>query len=111
MNIHDPRALARQAVSARPGRPATVLMHDSPDARVVLFRIDAGQEVPVHTSPSTVLLTILSGTGVVMGSEGERAVHAGDIVAYARGEQHGMRANDEQLLIAATIAPRPSAVT
>jgi quercetin dioxygenase-like cupin family protein len=36
-------------------------------------------------------------------------VRAGDIVAYAPEEKHGMRALDEQLVLAAVIAPRPAA--
>lgn len=107
MNVYEPRALAAAAVSARPDRPATALIHDADDARVVLFRIDPGQEVPVHTSTSTVLLVIVSGSGTVVGANGERAVRAGDIVAYDATEPHGMRAAGEQLVIAAVIAPRP----
>lgn len=108
MKIYDPRALAA-AATAQPHRPATALMHDSADARIVLFRIEPGQAVPVHTSTSTVLLSVLSGSGVVVGAEGERTVHAGDIVAYDAQEPHGMRADREQLVIAAVIAPRPAA--
>ena len=109
MNVYDARELAAKAVTAQPNRPATALVHDSADVRVVLFRIDPGQEVPVHTSASTVLLTIVSGSGTVAGANGERAVHAGEIVTYDAREPHGMRAGDEQLVIAAVIAPRPGA--
>jgi quercetin dioxygenase-like cupin family protein len=108
MNVYDVRALAADAVSARPDRPATAMAHDSADARIVVFRIDPGQQVPVHTSTSTVILTVVSGHGTVVGQEGERAVRAGDMVAYSRGEPHGMSASDEeQLVIAAVITPRP----
>lgn len=107
MKVHDAPALAAAAVSARPGRPATSLLHDSADARVVVFRIDPGEEVAVHVSPSSVLLMILEGRGVVSGADGERQVKAGDIVAYDPREPHGMRAPSERLVIAAVIAPRP----
>lgn len=84
-------------------------MHDSADARVVVFRIEPGQAVPVHTSTSTVLLLIVSGAGIVAGTDGERSVRSGDIVACDAREPHGMRAGAEQLIVAAVIAPRPSA--
>jgi quercetin dioxygenase-like cupin family protein len=109
MNVLDPRALALSAVAANASRPATFLALDSDDARVVLFRIDPGQAVATHTSPSTVLLHVLAGSGTVTGAEGDRDVRAGDLVSYAPREPHGMRATDEQLLIAAIIAPRPAA--
>jgi len=107
VNVYHPRAMAAGAVSARPDRPATALVHDAADARVVLFRIEPGQEVAVHTSTSTVLLVVVSGSGTVTGADGERTVGTGDIVAYAAEEPHGMRAAGEQLVIAAVIAPRP----
>ena len=105
--MHDAVALATRAVSASGSRPATAVIHDSPDARVVVFRIEPGQAVPVHTSPSTVLLTVLSGRGLVSGGEGEREVGPGELVAYDPRAPHGMRATDGQLLLMAIIAPRP----
>lgn len=109
MKIYDAPMLAAAAVAPNGDRPATTLVHDSSDARVALFRLEPGQSVPVHASPSTVLLSILSGSGTVIGAEGERAVKTGDIVAYAENEAHGMRAAGEQFVIAAVIAPRPGA--
>jgi quercetin dioxygenase-like cupin family protein len=98
---------AGAAVSAQPSRPATALLHDVADARVVVFRIEAGQAVAPHTSTSTVLLSVVAGHGMVSGAEGERAVSAGDLVAYDVAELHGMRALDERLVLVAIITPRP----
>lgn len=100
---------ARQAVSAQSSRPATALLHDVPDARVVVFRIDPGQEVAPHTSTSTVLLAVVSGSGTVSGASGEKPVSAGDLVTYDLGELHGMKAGNEQLVLVAFITPRPGA--
>jgi quercetin dioxygenase-like cupin family protein len=109
MKNHSMPALAAGAVANSPDRPATTLAHDCADVRVVLFRIEPGQAVPSHTSPSTVVLMIVSGSGIVLGAEGDRTARAGDLVSYERDEPHGMRATDEQLVIAAVIAPRPAA--
>jgi quercetin dioxygenase-like cupin family protein len=98
---------ARDAVSAQPSRPATALLHDVPDARVVVFRLEPGQEVAPHTSTSTVLLSIVSGSGTVSGASRESSVKAGDLVAYDAGEVHGMRAGREPLVLVAVITPRP----
>jgi quercetin dioxygenase-like cupin family protein len=108
MKVYHVSEIAGSAVAAHADRPATSLVHDASDARVVLFRIEPGQAVPVHTSASTVLLTIVSGSGVVVGSgDEERHVRPGDIVAYDAHEPHGMRAESERLVVAAVIAPRP----
>jgi quercetin dioxygenase-like cupin family protein len=103
----DPRAAARAAPAASPTRPATAILHDGPDARLVVFRLAPGQAVPPHRSASTVTLAVLEGAGVLSGGDGERACVAGDVVVYAPDELHGMRATDAELLLLATIAPRP----
>lgn len=107
MIVHQPQLAAQHATPAHPGRPATAIIHDSPDVRLVTFRIDPGQRVPPHTSASTVVLTVVSGSGTVTGGDEERDVRAGDVVAYAPGELHGMEATEETLVIVASIAPRP----
>jgi quercetin dioxygenase-like cupin family protein len=109
MKVYDTIATAGAAVAPPASRPATALLHDSPGARVVVFRIEPGQQVAPHTSGSTVLLSIAAGSGMVLGAEGERLVRAGDLVAYEPRELHGMRALDEQLVIVAAITPRPGA--
>lgn len=110
MKVLDPRQAATDAVAANASRPATAIVHDSEDARLVVFRLAPGQAVAPHRSNSTVMLSVLAGCGFVSGSEGERAVEAGDLVVYAPEEVHGMRAGDEELTLLATIAPRPGSM-
>ena len=107
MKVLDPVAAAKSAVAPNPGRPATAVIHDSDDVRLIVFRISAGQQVPPHTSHSTVTLTVLEGSGILSGGNTERVCAKGDVVTYERGELHGMRADAEELLILASIAPRP----
>lgn len=109
MKHFDPLALAKGAVSAQPSRPATALAHDCADARVVIFRIEPGQQVAPHTSTSTVILSIASGSGVVSDAVLEREVRSGDVIVYEPGELHGMRALGETMVVQAIIAPRPGA--
>lgn len=107
MKITRLPAAASASAAPRADRPATAIIADSADARVVLFRIDAGQAVSPHTNASTVLMTVIDGRGVVSGPDGDHDVHAGDFAAYEPNELHGMRAIDERLVILATITPRP----
>jgi quercetin dioxygenase-like cupin family protein len=62
----------------------------------------------MHTSSSTVVLHVLSGSGLVSGAQGERAVEAGTIVADEPDEPHGMRATSQELVLLAAITPRPA---
>ena len=111
MQISNSLEIAARAVSANPDRASTAILHDSDHARVVVFRVDAGQSVPPHTSDSTVILTVVSGSGFVSGPvDGvviEQQVSPGAVATYAPGELHGMRADGGRLVIVATIAPRP----
>jgi quercetin dioxygenase-like cupin family protein len=97
------------AVSARPDRAATALLHDSDDARFVVFRISPGQSVPPHRNASSVTLVVLDGMGIVSGANGERIVSRGDLVTYDPHEVHGMRAASGTLELLAIIAPRQRA--
>ena len=109
MKVLDPRRLALEAVAATEARPATAIVHDVPDARMVVFRIAPGQEVPPHTTSSTVTLAVLAGRGVLSGGDGEREGEPGEVAVYEPNEMHGMRAGAEDFLLLATITPRPGA--
>jgi quercetin dioxygenase-like cupin family protein len=103
----DALAAARGAVALRLDRPATAIVHDSAESRLVVFRLEPGQAVAPHRSTSSVQLTVLEGQGVLSGESGEKSCGLGDVVVYAPRELHGMRALDNQLLLLATITPRP----
>jgi quercetin dioxygenase-like cupin family protein len=107
MKVIHPRTAAAGAVAADARRPATAIVHDSPDARSVVFRIAPGQSVPPHRSTSTVMLTVMAGRGTVSGADGEKDVEAGEVVVYEPNEIHGMRAGDDTFVLLAIITPRP----
>lgn len=98
---------ASEAVGPNPNRPATATLHDSSDLRLVVFRLAAGQSVPLHRSASTVALTAISGRGFIRGSEEERLVTAGETVVFEPNEIHSMRAAACELVLLAAITPRP----
>jgi quercetin dioxygenase-like cupin family protein len=85
-----------------------IVMHDSADVRLVIFQIEPGQQVPMHTNASTVVLTVVEGSGVVNGTGGEQTVSRGAVVTYEPREPHGMRATNERFILMAAIAPRPA---
>lgn len=111
MKRFDPLTAARQAVANRPDRPATAIVHDSAEVRLIVFRLAPGQSVAPHTSTSSVQLMVLEGSGVLAGAPdsgpAELRCSRGDLVVYLPGELHGMRAEGEEMLLLATITPRP----
>jgi len=101
------KALDPTLPAPRAERPATHLLHDEPNVRVVAFCLQEGQEVPAHKSASTVLLTVTEGEGLFRGDEGEVLLWAGESVVYAPGEMHSIQARGGKLRFMAIIAPRP----
>jgi quercetin dioxygenase-like cupin family protein len=101
---------ADAATPARPDRPAMVVVSDEAAARLLLFRLAPGQTVPPHRNASLVMLTVLQGTGTIVGEvDGATTAHGcrgGDLFVFEPGELHGMSAGDEELVLLATIAPR-----
>ena len=92
----------------RPDRPATQLLHDEPNARVVCFHVGPGQEVPPHTSESTVIVHVLEGEGLFRGERNETLLGPGGAAVYEPGEVHSMApAAEGGLRFLAIITPRP----
>ena len=90
-----------------PNKPATAVLLDTPDVRLLAFCLQPGQAVAPHHNASTVMLTVLAGDGMLSGGDGERHCVTGEQVVYDPMETHGMRAVDSELLLLATITPRP----
>lgn len=107
MKRFDPSAIARAAVPATPSRPAVTIVHDQDDGRLVIFRLEPGQQVATHTSTASVFMTVVSGKGFITGGEGEQKVSTGEMFALPPREPHGMRTGDDSMVVAAVITPRP----
>lgn len=107
MKVIDLRGAAREAVAGRPDRPATAVVADVSELRLVVFRLEPGQEVAPHHSTSVVALTVIEGSGTFLGADGERELAVGQTALYAPRETHGIRAGAERLIFVAAIAPRP----
>jgi quercetin dioxygenase-like cupin family protein len=108
MKVLRPLTEARSARPADDRRPATAIIHDSADVRLVVFRLAPGQSVPPHRNPSSVMLTVLQGSGLISGANSEEQVREGDAAVFEPNEPHGMRATDVELCLLAIITPRPS---
>ncbi len=107
MKKFDPLSAARAAVAANTTRPAMAVIHDSPEMRLVVFRVGAGQQVAPHHSRSRVMIQVLEGSGILSGGDSEMSCTRGDLVTYEPGERHGMRSDGKEFLLLATITPRP----
>ncbi len=91
----------------RAERPATVVLHDEANARIVAFRLEPGQRIPPHHSNSTVIVQVTAGSGTFIGEDGRALLSAGETAVYAPGETHAIEAGDEPLRFLAILAPRP----
>ncbi|NPA58418.1 MAG: cupin domain-containing protein [Aquificae bacterium] len=75
---------------------------------VVHFYLKAGQKIPLHTSTSEVLTTVLKGKGrFYYGSEDQYETLAeGESLYYNPEEPHGFEA-EEDMIVQAVISPNP----
>jgi quercetin dioxygenase-like cupin family protein len=87
-------------------RPVSRLVHDAPEMRVVVFGLEAGQELAPHTAPARVLLHVVQGRGAFITGRGEEPAHPGAFAVSEPNELHGFRAEERTALLA-VIAPRP----
>ncbi|HSJ14725.1 MAG TPA: cupin domain-containing protein [Longimicrobiales bacterium] len=87
---------------------ASAVLHDEPNVRVVAFRLEPGQVVPAHTSPSTVLVHVIAGAGTFVGSGSRAELRAGESALYQPAEPHSITASSDGIAFLAVITPRPS---
>ncbi len=91
----------------RQDRPASEILHDARDARIVAFTLRPAQVVAPHRSASSVILHVVSGQGIFIGDGDEARLAAGQTAAYQPGEKHGITAGEEGLRFLAIITPAP----
>lgn len=95
------------APEPRADRPATMLLHDEANSRIVAFRLLPGQVVPAHRSDSTVTVHVVEGEGIFLGEDGEAVLRTGQAAVFAPGEMHAIEAGVDPLHFIAIITPRP----
>jgi quercetin dioxygenase-like cupin family protein len=88
-------------------RPATAVLHDDPNARVVGFHLAPGQQVPPHSSASTVVVIVVRGAGRFRDADVEVELKAGQAAVFDPGEVHAIAADAEPLAFLAVLAPSP----
>lgn len=91
----------------RPDRAASQVLFDHAHARVVAFHLEAGQQIPAHSTDSSVLIHVIEGEGVFRGNASEAKLSAGQIAVFAPGETHAILAGAEALRFVAILTPRP----
>lgn len=96
-----------QGPAPRVGRPASAILHDDANVRIVAFRLLPGQEIPPHRSPSSVTVLVTEGSGTFHGESGESVLRVGEGAVYEPNELHSITAGEEPLRFLALISPRP----
>lgn len=95
--------------AARTDRPASEILHDEPNVRIVCFHLLPGQSIPAHQSGSTVIVEVVGGGGLFRGENTEVWLAAGEGAIFTPLELHAISTRDEPLRFLALIAPRPAA--
>ena len=88
-------------------RRGVQVVSDTPEARLVLFSLQAGQKASGRGEPYVHLLA-LEGEGELWCGERRVSATSGTLLACEAGEAHGARAGDGPFLVLGIITPRPS---
>lgn len=91
----------------RPDRPASAVLHDEANVRIVGFHLLPGQRIPAHRSESTVVVQVVSGSGRFRGAASDALLSAGENAVFEPGEEHAIDTEGGALQFVAIITPRP----
>jgi quercetin dioxygenase-like cupin family protein len=86
-------------------------LYVSEEARVLRFALRPGQVVREHHAPhSLVIVTVLKGQGLFAGGGGEeQQCGPNDLLIFPAGENHSIRALNEDLIFAVFLREAPDA--
>ena len=87
-------------------KPVSKILYDSEAARLVLFSLKKNQEIKPHSVAPKVIMYLLSGKGFFRLGEIEKEAESGGIALCESMEDHGFRASEDMIILAAVI-PRP----
>ena len=86
-NLQDTLPVSPGAIASRP------LLDLPGSTKLVLFAMDAGQEISAHTTPFPAQVLLLEGSISVMVDGAWSDLEPGDQTALPKGLAHGVRAN------------------
>ena len=77
--------------------------------KTVCGYFEPGQFIPVHAPDSDVVITFLSGSGIVREGDTDHRVEPGSVVAVEAGTERGIKADEDDRLEAVLVtAPPPT---
>lgn len=78
-------------------------LHVAKSGRILRFTLEPGQSVKKHQAPdSPVYIVVLKGKGLFAGADGEEQQFGpNDLLIFEPGEDHSIRATNEELVFAA----------
>jgi quercetin dioxygenase-like cupin family protein len=90
-------------------KPTTKKFFSNDDMVVVHFNLKSGQKIPMHTSSSTVLVSVLTGKGkfFIDNEDNFEILGTGESFIYSPKQPHGFLAL-EDMIVQAVISPNPS---
>lgn len=89
--------------------PQALLVTDSGDARLVLFAMRKGQQIPEHRSPSQLIVQVIDGCVAFTVAGRSVSLRAGKVLLVAAGLEHHLRAEEDALMLL-TMTPSPAKI-
>lgn len=96
----------KKLITFHPGRISREMIAETPEMRVALMCLEAGQELPPHKAPLRLMMYCVQGRGVF--TVGEEEIEADEKTAILCDPMvaHGFRASrGERLVVMAVVTP------
>jgi quercetin dioxygenase-like cupin family protein len=94
-----------QSIDLNPLEPAGGVIEkkkvfESDEMKMMVFKMPAGSVIPAHSNPGVVQITVIEGKSSFLVGSGGVEHTKGSLIVYDRGEEHGMTAITDCVLLA-----------
>ncbi len=97
MNSSTPKPAARLAdtTTSDTAKFQSTMVLNNGNAKAIVFALNAGQDVPTHSSPVVALFTVLEGEATVKMKDAVHRVAVGEYILLPMGVDHHIRATSD----------------
>ena len=94
-SAQDPTARLADATAYDAAKFQSTMVLNNGNAKAIVFALNAGQDVPTHSSPVVALFTVLEGEATVKMKDAVHRVAVGEYILLPTGVGHPIRATSD----------------
>lgn len=96
----------KKQITFQPGRISREMLNDTPEMRIALMCLDAGQKLDPHTAPLRLLMYVVEGKGTFIVGDEKIVADEKTCIPCDPGVPHGFAADQgSRLVVMAVVTP------